>query len=193
VVVLAVTAGLGACSGPAVTRTGAPQTHDVSRIYAAAPEAVRGALLAEFQNSTSPRPAPYTSMSIVELSTWSSTWADSYVDPGGFLDDYRRLRPADRARDLLLQDLTDNYWLSEYTTTSGAVKFHCGLIVHFAPEGTGTRASAFELTPTVWVGEKWAFTAHGIGPGRIHDLRFVEPTVTDRQHVLAWIVTLLSR
>jgi hypothetical protein len=174
-----------------VTRNGPPQTHDVSRTYAPPPEFIRGALLAEFHNSTSPRPAPYATMVVTELNKWSPDWAATYVDPGGFLDDYRKIPAADRQRDLLLQDFTDNYWLSEYATADGAVKFECGLIVHFAADPSGTRVTVFELTPEVWVGEIWAMAAHGIGPSRIHDIRVVEPTVTDRQHLLGWIGTLI--
>ena len=38
--------------------------------------------------------------------------------------------------------------------------------------------------PSVGVGERWAMSKHGIGFGRYHDIRFVEPTIKDRRDVL---------
>jgi hypothetical protein len=43
---------------------------------------------------------------------------------------------------------------------------------------------AYESVPEVWAGEHWAWAMHGIGFGRVHDIRFVEPTVQDRIRVL---------
>jgi hypothetical protein len=174
-----------------VTRNGPAQMSSVSRTWPVPLDSVRSAVLSQFQRASGPRPAPFTPMSVVELKTRSPTWAEGYVDPGGFLQPYRSLSAADRVPDLLIQDLGDNYWMSEYTSAAGPVKFHCGFILHFAPEGEATRVEVYEMTPTVWPGEIWAMAAHGIGPARIHDLRFVEPTVTDRQHMLAWIGTVL--
>jgi hypothetical protein len=49
----------------------------------------------------------------------------------------------------------------------------------------------YEVVPTVWVGEHWAMSAHGIGFGRYHDIRFVEPTVKDRVDALDIVDQLL--
>ncbi len=132
-------------------------------------------------------------MSLVELNTWSDDWALTFIDPGGFLDPYRKLPAADRERDLLIEDPTgDQYWSSEYVTTSGPVKFRCGFVLHFASPMSGeTRVSVYETTPAIWVGEKWGMSKEGVLPGRHHDIRFVEPTVGDRRNVLKWIDSLV--
>jgi hypothetical protein len=95
------------------------------------------------------------------------------------------LAPDVRRDDLWLQEPTgDRYWLSEYRTAAGLVQFRCGLILHFI-EATGTAGiEVYETVPTVWVGEHWAMTAHGVGFGRYHDIRFVEPTVRERLAIL---------
>jgi hypothetical protein len=117
----------------------------------------------------------------------------TWVDPGNFLDHYRTLEPTARARDVLLEEPTgDVYWLSEYATAQGAVKFHCGLILHFADAGTGTTIEVYEKVPTIWVGEHWAFAMHGVGFGRFHAIRFAEPTVRDRIQTLDLIDRLVE-
>src|SRR5262249_43356138 len=132
---------------------------------------------------------PFARLSLVELNTWQDDWADIYVDPGGFFDPYRKLPASQRQRDLLVEDATaDTYWNSEYATSTGPVRFRCGFVLHFSPlEAAETRVTVYEMTPVIWVGEHWAFAKEGLLPGRFHDIRFVEPTVTDRQKVLDWI------
>ena len=44
----------------------------------------------------------------------------------------------------------------------------------------------------VWVGEHWAMAKEGFGPGRFHDIRFVEPTVSDRRAVLDFVDSILK-
>ena len=99
---------------------------------------------------------------------------------------YKQLTPALKSDDLLLDDPTgDVYWTSEYATPAGPARFHCGFILHFASEpGAAVRVETYETAPTVWAGEHWALSAHGVGFGRYHDLRFVEPSVQDRVHLL---------
>jgi hypothetical protein len=99
---------------------------------------------------------------------------------------------------VLIHDPTgDLYWESEYRTAGAPgnpVQFHCGFIVHLVPRGPRrTEAEVYEFVPTVWVGEHWAFAAHGIGVGRYHDIRFVEPTVTDRIRMLDRIALILEQ
>ena len=50
----------------------------------------------------------------------------------------------------------------------------------------------YELVPSVWVGEHWAFAAHGVGVGRYDDIRFVEPTVNDRVKTLELLDRVLN-
>jgi hypothetical protein len=99
--------------------------------------------------------------------------------------------------DLWLQEATgDFYWHSEYTTLDAvdkALPFRCGLILHLVPHGpSSTEIQIYETAPTVWVGEHWALTAHGVGFGRYHDIRFVEPTVTDRVRALEMLERVLE-
>jgi len=124
-------------------------------------------------------------------------WPLTLVDPGGFLDPYKQLPPPDKANDVLLEDATgDLYWSSEYSKADSVnrpVRFHCGFVVHLASRGSSsTEVQIYETVPSVWVGEHWAFTAHGVGIGRYHDIRFVEPTVTDRLKTLEMLDQVLK-
>jgi hypothetical protein len=60
-----------------------------------------------------------------------------------------------------------------------------------SPTAESTDVDVYEVVPTVWVGEHWAMSAHGIGFGRYHDIRFVEPTVKDRVDALDIVDQLL--
>jgi hypothetical protein len=140
-------------------------------------------------------PAPFNRMTAaaLELPQFAPDWAATAVDPGGFLAPYRQLSPAERRHDILIQEPTgDVYWTSEYSTADGPVRFRCAFILHLidqeepAPAAT-TAIQVYELVPTVWVGERWGMSAHGIGFGRHHDIRFVEPTTKDRRDLLALI------
>ena len=76
---------------------------------------------------------------------------------------------------------------------TAASPFKGGLIVHLVTQGpSSTEVQVYELVPSVWVGEHWAFTAHGVGVGRYHDIRFVEPTVTDRVKTLELLDRVLK-
>lgn len=183
------------CSGPAVTRTGPPEVRDVSTSVPVPLETLRSAVIAQMaasrRGNVTP-PAPLGGMTVVELDKWQDDWAENYVDPGGFFDPYRKLPAADRRRDLRLDDWLDSLgWTSEYSTASGPVPFKCGFVLHFAAENAGaTRVSVYEITPEVTVGKHWALAHEGIGFAKVYDIRFVEPTVTDRQQVINWIATL---
>jgi hypothetical protein len=88
--------------------------------------------------------------------------------------------------DLLIEEpIGDLYWASEYSSDSGPVKFRCGFVLHFAKRGpSSTEVRVYEKVPQIWVGEHWDFAHHGIGFGKFHDIRFVEPTVKDRLDTL---------
>lgn len=188
--ILVATIAVGACAGPVVGRNGPSEEREVSRTWPVDVDFLRSAVVEQFQHASSRRPAPYDEMSVVELDRRPLDWAATYVDPGGFLEPYRRLPASARRPDLLLSTADGGYWLSEYASTAGPAEFSCGFILHLAPVGpNATTVSVFELTPSVRVGRRWAWSAHG--PGRVDDIRFVEPTVTDRHHVLAWIDTLV--
>jgi hypothetical protein len=127
---------------------------------------------------------------------FSSDWLVTLIDPGAFLDPYKRLAASDKMNDLWLQEARDFYWHSEYTTLDAvdkALPFRCGLILHLVPHGpSSTEIQIYETAPTVRVGEHWALTAHGVGFGRYHDIRFVEPTVTDRVRALEMLERVLE-
>ena len=124
----------------------------------------------------------------------SPDWLVTYVDTAGFLKPYVDLPDSARSYDLVLREPTgDKYWTSEYETTDGPVRFQCGLIVHFVPRSpTETEVQVFEIVPTMWVGEHWAMAKEGIGPAKVHDIRFVEPTVRDRHAVLDFVDSILK-
>jgi hypothetical protein len=181
---------VGACSGPPVHRQGLPEEKEVSATIPVALETLRSVVIAEMK-ARNAAPPPVTGMWLVELSTWSPDWAVTYVDPGGYLAPYRNLPAADRARDLLLEDFTYPSWMSEYESDRGPVPFRCGFVVHFgATTPESTRVSVYEVTPEVTVGKVWAWAHEGIGFVRVDDIRLVEPTMTDRQKVVAWLETL---
>lgn len=112
---------------------------------------------------------------------------DSYPDAG--LQEYVALAPERRARDLYLYEPTgDVYWSSEYFDRGNPVKFRCGFLIHLEPEqGSATRIEIFEYQPTIWDGEKFGWSAHGVLPGMVYDIRTAEPTTTERQEILQLI------
>jgi hypothetical protein len=167
-------------------------TKEVTATVPVALETLRSAVIAEMKARKAP--APVTGMWLVEVSTWPPDWAGTYVDPGGYLAPYRNLPAADRARDLLLEDFTNPSWMSEYESDRGSVPFRCAFVVHFgATTPESTRVSVYEVTPEVTVGKVWAWAHEGIWFGKVDDIRFVEPTMTDRQKVVAWVETLAKR
>jgi hypothetical protein len=184
-----------ACAGPPIVRHGAAGQRIVARTYAARPQTIRAILLDAFATRRSTLPSPFNQMAAHELGPprFPPEWLAALVDPGGFVEAYARLPPELRRSDLLLDEQTgDAYWPSEYATASGPIRFRCGLIVHFGAAARGARIEVYETVPTVWVGEHWAFSAHGIGFGRYHDIRFVEPTMAEREHTLDLIDRILD-
>jgi hypothetical protein len=194
------------CAAPPIVRSGPPQRRVVGRSEEPTAVAVRSKILARFAEPAG-LPPPFDHMTAVELTPprFGPDWLAGWVDPGGFLTEYRQLSDTERSNDVLVSDPTlDVYWRSEYATASGPVRFHCGFIIHFAPAralpdqdraaaaAAGSVVEVYEMVPTVWVGERLGLQAHGIGFGRIHDIRFVEPTVKDRVDVLDLIDRILA-
>jgi hypothetical protein len=175
------------CGRAPITREGSTQLRVVGRTYASAVDGVRARLLEAFSGRRPALSDPFVEMRAFELKppAFPPDWLTTFVDPGRFLADYKELPAELRRADLLIEDPTgDSYWPSEYRSPAGQVRFRCGFIAHFIPLPTGTTVEIYEKVPTVWLGERWAFSAHGVGFGRYHDIRFVEPTVRDRMRLL---------
>jgi hypothetical protein len=189
-----------ACSETPIVRNGPPQQRVISRAYGVSVADARKKVLDAFATQRASLPPPFHQFIAVELTppNYPPDWIAGFVDPGGFLADYKRLPPAERANDLLLREPTgDVYWLSDYAVAGDEgrpVKFRCDLIVHFIPrEPSFTEIQVYELVPDVWVGEHWAFARHGPGFGRYHDIRAVEPSVADRFRALDLLDRVLTR
>ena len=193
--VIALALCLAGCRGGPVQRTGATQTTIVERTYRMPVAALREAVLHVFAVWPRRVPSPFKEMMVVELRppSYTSEWAETFVDPGEFLKPYKQLPASERDQDLLLLEATgDLYWNSEYAGESGAVKFQCEFILHFKESAGGaTTVQVFEKVPSVWPGMYWTF-GHS-GPGWYRDIRFVEPTVQDRVSVLDMLDAVVSK
>ena len=181
----------GACSETSIARIGPAQQRVVARSYGDSPVQARAKILDAFGGSRSQLPEPFRYMTANALTppSFSSDWLVTLIDPGGYLGPYKLMPQDEKVNDVLIQDPTgDVYWDSEYSTVDlvdRPVRFHCGFIVHLVTHGpSSTEVQVYELVPSVWAGKHWAFAAHGVGVGRYHDIRFVEPTVTDRVKTL---------
>lgn len=185
------------CSGVPVERKGPAQERTIRRTWNAALPVVRSAVIEAFErNRRRTLPDPFNQMIAIELTLprYSPDWLVTYVDPGDFLKDYKALPPPTRTNDLWVEEpIGDTYWLSEYEGPEGPVRFRCGFILHFIDATAGTTIEAYESVPEIWAGEHWAWAMHGIGFGRFHDIRFVEPTVQDRIRVLDLIDEILKK
>ena len=149
------------CASKPVERRGPPQVAIVSRSYPQDLTTLRSIILARFKDGHS---APHG------LLARPLEPSDSFGTPG----------------DLLLEEPTfDQYWLSEYWSAGQPVKFRCGFLLHLEEQGpSATEVQVVEKAPEVWVGEHWALEHHGLDLGRVHDIRFVEPTIKDRLEML---------
>ena len=188
---------LGGCGGTPVVRRGPTQARLVMRTYPRSLQALRADVLDGFAARRSTLPGPFNQMTATVLAppAYQPDWIVTFVDPGGFLADYKRLSASERSGDVLIEDAVGElYWPSEYATDESPVWFRCGLVLHLhAPTAERTDVEVYEVVPTVWVGEHWAMSAHGIGFGRYHDIRFVEPTVKDRVDALDVVDQLLGK
>jgi hypothetical protein len=178
---------LWGCANEPVARRGDPQQRVMSRSYPLDLATFREKIRAYFRELPN-APIPFHSMVVIELKppNYSPDWLLSWVDPGNFLVAYKQISAGDRSQDLLIEEPTgDRYWQSEYATTSGPARFRCGFIVHLERHGPlATEVQVYEMVPEVWVGEHWELLHHGIGFGKVHDIRSVEPTVKDRMDLL---------
>jgi hypothetical protein len=176
------------CNSVSVERRGASQQFIVSRVYPADLQTLRAAILTRFGDKSRPLPLPFRSMGAIELKppNYPPDWIATWSDRGGFLEPYQRIPASLRILDLLIEEpIGDTYWASEYSTTAGPTKFRCGFILHFAGDAPlATEVQVYEKVPEIWAGEHWEFLRHGIGIGKVHDIRLVEPTVKDRLDML---------
>jgi hypothetical protein len=179
---------LFSCNSVPVERHGAAQQFVVSRVYPANLQTLRAAVLTRFGDKSKPLPLPFRDMLAIELKPprYSADWIAGWGDRGGFLEPYKRIPAPVRVNDLLIEEpIGDAYWTSEYSTTGGPTKFRCGFILHFAGDAPlATEVQVYEKVPEIWAGEHWEFLHHGIGIGKVHDIRLVEPTVKDRLDML---------
>ncbi len=106
------------------------------------------------------------------------------IDP--YIRPYASVPKDKRKNDFYLYEPTaDYYWSSDYYYNDAPAKFRCAFIIHLEPEANGsTKLAVFEYLPTIWVGERFGFSAHGIGPTSLHDIRVVESTSSDRVRLL---------
>ena len=186
-----------ACQDTEVVREGPTQQKIVSRVYPVAMRDLRTLVQQRYTSAQHVLPDVFRVLTLTEAPPpgFGPEWLTTYVDPGSYLDPYRKLEQSARINDLVLSEPTgDKYWLSEYQTNDDVpVLFHCGLILHFierAPKET--EVQVYEVVPTVFVGKHWAWGKEGIGFGRYRDIRFVQPTVRERQAVLDLVDTILK-
>ena len=106
-----------------------------------------------------------------------------------FIMSYLRIPPVNRSRDFYFHEPSgDYYWDSEYFYINAPAKFHCSFLIHLEPaDASHTTVEIFEYQPYIWAGEYFGFSAHAILPTKLHDIRTVEPTTSDRRALLAVI------
>jgi len=168
----------------------------VKRSWTSPASVIRVAVIDAFRETRRALPDPFNQMMVNELKLprFTPDWLVGYVDPENFLNDYKALDPPTRSNDLWVEDpIGDTYWLSEYAGPNGPVRFRCGFVLHFVEAAASTTIEAYETVPEVWAGEHWAWAMHGVGFGRFHDIRFVEPTVQDRVRVLDLVDEIIKK
>jgi hypothetical protein len=118
------------------------------------------------------------------LSTSQSRF-DSDNNPA--LKRYSQLSVARRNDDFVLFPLGNLYWpSSEYSYRAKPAAFSCSFILHFeAVTNTATRVEIIEASPVVKAGKRFGWSAHtGPFPQFFDNIRFVAPTIEDRQELL---------
>jgi hypothetical protein len=119
--------------------------------------------------------------------------AASGVNPA--LAAYAAAGPDARRLDLYLYDLSDDYYPSEYVWRGDTAPFQTDFVVHLEPDGpagaSATRIEVLEYRPRVRLGKTLDLRGHH-GPGFYWDIRTVEPTVREREALLALILRLLD-
>jgi hypothetical protein len=117
-----------------------------------------------------------------------------------FVARYLDIPAAQRAQDFYLYEPThDYYWDSEYFYNTRPARFRCGFLIHLEPvaaaatpagapaAGASTRVEIYEFQPLVWAGEYWGFSASSFLPAKVHDIRPVDETTSDRKTLLDMI------
>ena len=138
-----------------------------------------------------PREAP-PGRGLVPLPDDVNLRANSRDDPA--MARYLALPPERRKDDLFLYHPLDVFWPSEYRAGGRPAPFTCHFILHLEPDGPGrTRLEVLEFAPLVNAGRKLAPEAHGVGLGRVDDLRPVPPTTRDRIELLERIRGAVER
>lgn len=112
-----------------------------------------------------------------------------------FVERYVRIPAELRTRDLYLYEPSGDYfWESEYFYQGQAAKFRCSFLIHLEPaKESGTRVEIFEYQPTIWVGEYFGMSAHGVLPSMLLDIRPAQATTVDRKQVLQMIQEATAR
>lgn len=179
-------AALAACAGdPAVERQGAESPAQIAAVFPLRPEEARERLLRvrfrEFEIATADNPI---------FPDPAQQRLNAEGDPA--LARYAELPAESKALDLYLHDPLDRYWTSEYEMEGAPVKFRCDFFLHLEPADGGTRVEVLEYLPRVWPRDHFQLLGNH-GPGRYRDIRRVEPTVRDREELLAVVRTLLPR
>ena len=179
-------AALAACAGdPVIERRGAESPEPIAAVFPLKPEAARDLLLrirfrgfeiATADNPIFPDPAQQR--------------LNAEGNPA--LARYAALPAEAKTLDLYLHDPLDRYWTSEYAMAGEPVKFRCDFLLHLEPVDGGTRVEVIEYLPRVWPRDHFQLLGNH-GPGRYRDIRRVEPTVRDREELLAAVATLLPR
>jgi len=109
---------------------------------------------------------------------------------------YAALPAGSRRQDFyLLEPTGDYYWASEYYYRGEPARFRCNFIIHLEPqEAARSKIEIFEYVPSIWVGEKFGWSAHtGPIPGFFYDIRFSAPTTADRAEVLTKILEAIAQ
>jgi hypothetical protein len=106
-----------------------------------------------------------------------------------FVKRYVQIPAELRNQDLYLYEPSGDYfWDSEYFYKDQPAKFRCSFLIHIEPAGDAkTKLEIFEYQPTIWAGEYFGMSAHGVLPTMLHDIRPAQATTTDRQEVLLMI------
>ncbi len=107
------------------------------------------------------------------------------------LAEYAALPAGARRSDAYVFDLSDNYQETrEYLWRGAPARFKSDYLVHLAPaEAGGAQVEALQFRPRVHLGERFMLLGHH-GPGRYDDVRFVGPTVGEREELLRLLLDL---
>jgi hypothetical protein len=101
--------------------------------------------------------------------------------------DYLAMPEASKKNDFYLYEPSgDYYWDSEYYYKNKPAPFRTSFIIHLdTVENNQTKIQIFELMPEIHVGEYIGFSGHSMPfPGKFWDIRWVEPTISDKIDIL---------